>query len=136
MADISTEQLAEDVDSAIRNAYGSLRLALHKLEDLKMNIIRQPHANPFETVHDQMYEMFLELSRRLEATRAELRDRSQSKAQPESQPEPPLQPQPQPPAPVTKITPVANIGVLIGRSNRHKKVQLHAHISVGPHPSL
>jgi len=136
MANTSTEQLAEDVDAAIRNAYGSLRLALHKLEDLKMNMIRQPDVNPFGTVHDQMYEMFLELSRRLETMRAELWDRSQGKVQPGPQLEPSLQFQPQPPAPGAEVTPVANTGVRVGKPNRRNKVQPYVLISVGFHPSL
>lgn len=38
MAPASTEQLAEDVDTAIRGTYCSLRVALHKLE---MNMVLQ-----------------------------------------------------------------------------------------------
>lgn len=54
----SYEQLAGDVDTAIRNSYGLLRLVLHKLEGPNMDTIRQPDANPFGTVHDQTYERF------------------------------------------------------------------------------
>ena len=133
MTAISTEQLAEDVDAAIRNAYGSVRLALHKLEDLKMNVIRQPDANPFGTAHDQMYEMFLELSRRLETMRAELRNRSQAEAQSRAQPGPP-HPKPQPPSPVAGATPVANVGVRTGKPNRHNKIQPYVLVLVSFHP--
>ena len=133
MTAISTEQLAEDVDAAIRNAYGSVRLALHKLEDLKMNVIRQPDANPFGTAHDQMYEMFLELSRRLETMRAELRNRSQAEVRTGAQPGPPL-PKPQPPSLVTGVTPVANIRVRTGKPNRRSKIQPHVFVPVSFHP--
>ncbi|KAF9646086.1 hypothetical protein BDM02DRAFT_3189147 [Thelephora ganbajun] len=92
-----------------------------------MNMIRQPDANPFETVHDQMYDMFFELSRRLEGMRAELRDRSQVQAQPE--PEPLLQSRPQPPALVADVTPIVGAGVRTGKSNTRNKIRPHVSIS-------
>ena len=54
----SYEQLAGDVDTAIRNSYGLPRLVLHKLEGPNTDTIRQPDANPFGTVHDQTYGWF------------------------------------------------------------------------------
>ena len=122
MTTISTEQLTEDVDTAIRDAYTSLRVALLKLEDLKMSMIREPCTNPFEMGDDQMYEMFLELSRRLETMRAELRNRSRAKTQPK--------PQPQPPATVVEATPVTSGGGRIGAPGRRKRYQLHVLVPV------
>lgn len=96
MSETSTEKLAEDADSAIRHAYHALRTALHKLEDLKMKIIRQSDAKPFGPEHDEMYEMYLDLSKRFQTTREEIRDRSGL-----AQPRPPT---PEPP-PCTDIEP-------------------------------
>lgn len=76
MPETSTETLTEDVDAAIREAYHALRTALHKVEDLKMKIIRKPDVNPFGPDHDEMYKMYLDLSKRFQATREEIRDRS------------------------------------------------------------
>lgn len=76
MPETSTKQLVEDVDSAIRDAYHTLRTALHKVEDLKMQLMRQPESNPFGPEHDEMYRMYLSLSERFQATREGIRDRS------------------------------------------------------------
>jgi hypothetical protein len=77
MPETSTKKLAGDVDTAIRDAYHALRTALHKVEDLKMKIIQQPDsANPFGAEHDEMYKMYLDLSKRFQTTREEIRDRS------------------------------------------------------------
>jgi hypothetical protein len=76
MPETPTEKLVEDVDTAIRDAYHALRSALHKVEDLKMKIIRQPDTKPFGPEHDEMYKMYLDLSKRFQATREEIRDRT------------------------------------------------------------
>ena len=76
MPEASTSELAEEVDTAIRDTYHALRTALHKLEDLKMKIIRHPQATPFEPEHDEMYKMYLDLSARFQTTREEIRERS------------------------------------------------------------
>ena len=76
MAETSTEKLAEDVDTAVRDAYHALRTALHRAEDLKMKIIRQPDVKPFKPEHDEMYQMYLDLSKRFQEMRKEVRDRS------------------------------------------------------------
>jgi len=73
MPETSTEKLVEDVDTAIRDAYHALRTALHKVEDLKMKIIRQPDVNPFGPEHDEMYKMYLDLSKRFQTTREGIR---------------------------------------------------------------
>ena len=117
----STEKLAKDVDAAIRKAHCSLRVVLEKLDDLKIDMIQQPTARPFDTTHDQMYNLFLELSRKVQATRAELRDRHRTQV--ELQLGPPLQPQLQLPVPAPEITPVAGVGVRIGMPNGRKRSQ-------------
>ena len=38
---ISTEELAEDIDGAVRDAYQAIRAALNRVEDLKMTPIGQ-----------------------------------------------------------------------------------------------
>jgi len=76
MPETSTEKLVEDVDTAIRDAYHALRTALHKVEDLKMKIIRRPDVNPFGPEHDEMYKMYLDLSKRFQTTREEICGRS------------------------------------------------------------
>lgn len=88
MPETSTKQLVDDVDTALRGAYHALRTALHKVEDLKMKIIRQPEANPFGPEHDEMYKMYLDLSKRFRATREEIRDRSNMVYPPPPTPEP------------------------------------------------
>lgn len=75
MPETSTEKLAEDVDTAIRDAYHALRSALHRVEDLKMKIIRQPDVQPFGPEHEEMYKMYLDLSKRFQEMRDEVRDR-------------------------------------------------------------
>jgi len=84
MPETSTEKLAEDVDSAIREAYQALRTALHRVEDLKMTIIRQQDAKLFRPEHEEIYRMYLDLSKRFQETREEIRDRN-----PSDQPRPP-----------------------------------------------
>ena len=73
--DIQTSGLVEDVDIAIRDAYQALRTAVHKLEDLKMRVIRGPVVKPFGQEHDVMYKMYLDLSARFHVTREEICDR-------------------------------------------------------------
>lgn len=92
MLETSTKALAEDVDTAIRDAYHALRNALHKVEDLKMRVIREPDVKPFGLEDDEMYKMYLDLSKRFQTTREEIRDRSG----------PAL---PQPPAPIPEPAP-------------------------------
>lgn len=90
MPETSTEKLAEDVDTAIRDAYHALRTALHRVEDLKMNLIRQPDVKPFEPEHEEMYKMYLDLSKRFQEMREEVHDRSHGLGQPQHPtPEPP-----------------------------------------------
>ena len=86
MPETSTERLTEDVDTAIRDVYHALRTALHRVEDLKMNIIRRQNITPFGPEHDEIYKMYLDLSKRFQETREEVRNRSDLT-------------QPQPPAP-------------------------------------
>jgi hypothetical protein len=88
MPETSTKQLVDDVDTAIRDAYHALRTALHKVEDLKMKLIRKPEANPFGPEHEEMYRMYLDLSKRFQATREEIRDRSNLVQPPPPTPEP------------------------------------------------
>ena len=73
--DIQTSGLVEDVDIATRDAYQALRTAVHKLEDLKMRVIRGPGAKLFGQEHDVMYKMYLDLSARFYTTREEICDR-------------------------------------------------------------
>ena len=104
MPEISTSSLVEGIDSAIRDAYQAIRTALHKVEDLKMEIIRQPAANPFGSEHDEMYQMYLDLSRRFQATREEIRERSNLVQPPPPTPTPEPAPRAeQPPALKTPI---------------------------------
>lgn len=93
MPETLTGKLAEDVDAAIRDAYHALRTALHKVEDLKMKMIRQPDVKPFGPEHEEMYKMYLDLSKRFQETREEIRDRS-----------PTVQPQPPTPGPAPCTT--------------------------------
>jgi hypothetical protein len=74
-----------------------------------MKIIRQPEANPFGPEHDEMYQMYLDLSRRFQATREEIRGRSNL-----IQPPPPT-PIPEP-APRAEQPPVIKSPV---RRNKH-----------------
>ena len=76
MSETSTKRLVEDIDTATRNAYHALRTALHKLEDLKMKIIRKPEANLFGPEHDEMYKMYLDLSKRFQEMREEVHGRT------------------------------------------------------------
>ena len=99
-----TKEQAEEVDTAIRDAYRAIRTALHKVEDLKMGIIRQPDVNPFGPEHDVMYDRYLDLSKRFQTTREELsvRDRS-GLAQPRPPtpgPAPDVDEPPKPPTPI------------------------------------
>ena len=105
MPETPTKALAEDVDTAIRDAYHALRNALHKVEDLKMRVIREPDVKPFGQEDDEMYKMYLDLSRRFQATREEIRDRS-GPALP--QPPAPIQEPapPRPPTPTPVVVPV------------------------------
>jgi len=97
MLETSTKALAEDVDTAIRDAYHALRNALHKVEDLKMRVIREPTVKPFALEDDEMYKMYLDLSKRFQSTREEIRDRSGP-----ALPQPPAPiPEPAPPRPPT-----------------------------------
>jgi hypothetical protein len=90
MAETRTKRLVKDIDTATRDAYHALRTALYKVEDLKMEIIQQPGDNPFGAEHDEMYKMYLDLSKRFQDLREEIRDRPGNlvQAQP-STPEPP-----------------------------------------------
>lgn len=76
MPETSTKRLVEDLDTALRDAYHVLRTVLHKAEDLKMKMIRQPEANPFGPEHDEMYKMYLDLSKRFQEMREEIRGRT------------------------------------------------------------
>ena len=110
MPETPTENLVEDVDTAIRDAYHALRSALHKVEDLKMKIIRQPDTKPFGPEHDEMYGMYLDLSKRFQATREEIRDRTgqlQPRAPTPRAPTPraPTPREPTPPAPIPEPAP-------------------------------
>lgn len=109
MAETPTKKLVEDVDTAIRDAYCAIRTALHKVEDLKIGIIRQPDVNPFGPEHDEMYRMYIDLSKRFQTIREELsvRDRS-AHAQPRPPtpgPAPNVDEPPKPPKPPTMPTP-------------------------------
>ena len=75
MPDTSTKRLVEEIDTATRDVYQALRTALHKAEDLKMEIIRQPEGNPFGPEHDEIYKMYLDLSKRFQELREEICDR-------------------------------------------------------------
>ena len=107
MPETPTTKLAEEVDTAIRDAYHAIRTALHKVEDLKMGIIRQPDVNPFGPEHDKMYEMYLDLTKRFQTTREELSVRDRSCL---AQPRPPTPGPPpnvdEPPKPPTPISPI------------------------------
>ena len=72
MPDTSTKRLVEEIDTATRDVYHALRTALHKAEDLKMEIIRQPEGNPFGPEHDEIYKMYLDLSKRFQELREEI----------------------------------------------------------------
>jgi len=119
MLETPTKALAEDVDTAIRDAYHALRNALHKVEDLKMRVIREPDVRPFGQEDDEMYKMYLDLSKRFQTTREEVRDRSgpalpQPPAPiPESAPPRPPTPAPAPvPVPSTEEPPAAPPSVI------------------------
>jgi len=106
MLETPTKALAEDVDTAIRDAYHTLRNALHKVEDLKMRVIREPNVKPFGQEHDEMYKMYLDLSRRFQTTREEVRDRSgPTLPQPPTPAQEPAPPPPTP-APAPALVPV------------------------------
>lgn len=89
MPEASTKQLVEDIDTAIRDAYHALRTALHKVEDLKMKVIRHPEANPFGPEHDEMYKMYLDLSARFQGMREDVHDRANLARSKSPTPEPP-----------------------------------------------
>lgn len=74
--------------------------------------------------------MFIELLRRFEATRAELRDRSQVQARPDPQPKLELQHQPQPLAPTTAVASVVDTGLRIGELDGCNEVKPRVHASV------
>src|ERR1700679_4028837 len=76
MPEASTKRLVEDLDTALRDAYHVLRTALNKAEDVKMKMIRQPEANPFRPEHDEMYKMYLDLSKRFQEMHEEIRGRT------------------------------------------------------------
>lgn len=76
MPETSTKRLVEDIDTAIRDSYHALRTALHKAEDLKIKMIRQPETDLFGQEHDEMFKMYLDLSSRFQETREEIRGRS------------------------------------------------------------
>lgn len=70
---ISTEELAEDIDSAIRDAYQAIRVALNRVEDLKITRIGKVDIkSPFAPEHDEMYSMYLNLSKRFQEMREEV----------------------------------------------------------------
>jgi len=75
MPDTSTRKLAEAADTAIHDAYRALGTALLRVEDLKLGILREPDINPFRPEHDEVFEMYLDLSKRFQATREEIRNR-------------------------------------------------------------
>lgn len=102
MAETSTKKLVEDVDNAVRDAYQAVRTALHKVEDLKIAIIRQPDVNTFGPEHDEMYKMYIDLSKRFQTIRDELSVRDNSSL---VQPPPQLPPQPPPRPPTPGPTP-------------------------------
>ena len=91
MPETSTEKLAEDVDTAIRDVYHALRTALHGVEDLKMRMIRQSDVQPFRPEHDEMYKMYLNLSKRFQEMREEVGNHSDPG---QSQPPTPARPAP------------------------------------------
>jgi hypothetical protein len=84
MPETPAEKLAEDVDAAIRDAYHAIRTALHRVEDLKMDVIREPQGRPFKPEHEEMYNMYIDLTKRFQEMREEVRDRSDR-----TQPRPP-----------------------------------------------
>ena len=53
-----------------------------------MKIIREPAPNPFGPEHEEMYEMYLDLSKRFQEMREEIRDRSDLVQPPTPTPEP------------------------------------------------
>lgn len=115
MVTSSTERLAEEADAAIRDSYHSLRIAQQKLDDLKAVMIQHPNGNPFKPAHDGTHGEFLDLFRRLEATRAELQEEYQVHTQPELQTSPKSLPRPS--------TPVADgrTATKVGGGGAHKR---------------
>ena len=88
----STEKLAEDIDGAVRDAYQAIRAALNRVEDLKMMLIGKTDIKaPFTPKHDEMYTMYLDLSKRFQDTREEMHRRSG-----------PAQPRPPAPSPAPR----------------------------------
>ena len=106
MAENSTKQLAKDVDTAIRDTYHALRTALHKVEDLKMQIIEHPEINPFGPQHNEMYKMYLDLSARFQATREEISSRAGPVQVQAPTPEPAPGPHMEEPRQATKPSPI------------------------------
>lgn len=125
MSETSTKQLVEDIDTATRDAYHALRMALHKVEDLKMKIIRQPESNPFGPEHDEMHKMYLDLSKRFQEMREEIRDHSNL-----------VQSQPPSPEPALHVEepPVVTSSPIIKRSKSQPYVLVP--VSVATLPSL
>ena len=73
----STEKLAEDIDRAVRNAYQEIRTALNRVEDLKITLIgKGDMKSPFAPEHDEIYAMYLDLSKRFQETREKVRGRN------------------------------------------------------------
>ena len=77
MSATSTEKLAEEIDRAVRNAYQEIRTALNRVEDLKITLIgKGDMKSPFAPEHDEIYAMYLDLSKRFQETREKVRGRS------------------------------------------------------------